>query len=174
MLFCCCRLLIPASSSSTKLSNWNLIILHLKARAMELFYKDLKSSILSFVLLNTIISFFAASPTSDQVTQPAPSSSEIITPALPDLYTKFSHLFSLCFSATFPQFPAQHLPQLFGISLIITGFHVTKHISCVFNVSSFSFLLPCLRQKDVPELLDSQGEEAREKKQYENIHSYRL
>ncbi|XP_043963136.1 androglobin isoform X2 [Gambusia affinis] len=64
------------------------------------------------------------SPTSDQVTQPAPSSSEIITPALPDLYTKFSHLFR--------------------------------------------------RQKDVPELLDSQGEEAREKKQYENIHSYRL
>lgn len=35
-------------------------------------------------------------------------------------------------------------------------------------------MLGCRRQKDVPELLDSQGEEAREKKQYENIHSYRL
>lgn len=130
MLFCCCRLLIPASSSSTKLSNWNLIILHLKARAMELFYKDLKSSILSFVLLNTIISFFAASPTSDQVTQPAPSSSEIITPALPDLYTKFSHLFRSAFVA----FASRLLLILFLLAVagvlrlnFIEGYIVFRH-----------------------------------------------
>ncbi|XP_023203465.1 androglobin isoform X2 [Xiphophorus maculatus] len=61
---------------------------------------------------------------SDQVTRPSPPSSEVTAPAMPDLYTKFSHLFRC--------------------------------------------------QKDVPELLDSQGEEAREEKRYEKIHSYRV
>ncbi|XP_054877473.1 androglobin isoform X2 [Poeciliopsis prolifica] len=64
------------------------------------------------------------SPVSDQVIQPRPSSSEMITPATPDLYSRFSHLFR--------------------------------------------------RQKDIPELLDPKGEEAREAKLYDKIHNYRM
>ncbi|XP_007547579.1 androglobin isoform X1 [Poecilia formosa] len=61
---------------------------------------------------------------SDHVTQPSTTSSEVTSPAMPDLYTKFSHLFR--------------------------------------------------QQKDFPELLDSRGEEEREEKLYEKIHSYRV